>query len=34
MGLGCIEPLNDYTFLMEKNKYVNLRTEYFVSVRE
>jgi hypothetical protein len=28
MGLGCIEPVNDYTFVMEKNKYVNLWTDY------
>jgi len=28
MGLGCIEPVSDYTFVMEKNNYVNLWTDY------
>jgi hypothetical protein len=30
MGLGYIEPVNYYTFVMEKNKYDNLWTGYFI----
>jgi len=31
MGLGCIEPVNYYVFVMEKNKYVNLWTDCCIS---
>ena len=30
MGLECSEPVNDYTFVMEKNKYVHLWTDYCI----
>ena len=30
MGLGCIEPVNDYTFVMKKNEYDNLWPYCFI----